>query len=390
MKTSNRHHHLTIFCLLIAACAGLCVPLFAASTHAPVMIMAVEPPRGPHAPGWSQWASDIEPHVSGVVIMCPWNHMETSQGVYDFSSCDNAFKNFPSSLKFAIVLEPIGFVSNTDTPAYVYSAAWAQSLGAQQLDYVACAKHPGNGSTPLNTYAHNGDTTAFPAVWEKPIQVAWHNFLRAAIAHYNTVSFKTQIAYIRAGYSEGGQGSDPCESVFIQMTGSINNLQVDWVGGNQAQSNFIASKNPQVPYQMEIACSGQGWNCTDWADVEAATDVANHIGIGSAGAQYNDINSQQNGVPSASDWVNMFNKYSQAPVVRQLQSWTQTSVLGKMPTGSLVQLLPFEASNYATSVELYFQDLECAYVPHYSDSTGCAAGYAAYVPYQQVIAAAEQ
>lgn len=374
---------LTLIILFFATCA------FAAS-HAPVNIMAVNPPRGPHAPGWAQWVADIEPHVQGVVIMCPWNQMETSQGVYDFTSCDNAFKNFPTNLKFAIVLEPINFNSNTATPAYIYSAQWAKSLGATQLDYAACPTHPGNGSTPLNTYAHNGDVSAFPAVWEKPMQVGWHNFLAKAIAHYNSVSFKNQIAYIRVGYSEGGQASDPCESVFIQMTGSITNLQVDWVGGNQAQSNFIASQDPQVHYQMAMACSAQGWNCTDWADVEAATDIANHIGIGCEGAQYNDIQSEQNGVPSACDWVALFNKYSQAPVVRELQSWTQSSVQGKMPTGSLVNLLPFEASNNASYVELYFQDLACAYIPGYSDNTGCASGYAAYVPYQQAIAAAEQ
>ena len=390
MKTLT-FHHFTILCLLIAVSAGLGLPLFAASSHAPVAIIAVNPPRGPRAPGWSQWVNNIEPHVNGVSVMCPWNQMETSQGVYDFTSCDNAFKNFPSTLKFVIVLEPIAFRSNTFTPTYVYSYNWAKSLGAPQLDYAACSLHPGNGSTPLNTYGHSGDTSAFPAVWEKPMQVAWHNFLAAAISHYNTVSFKKQILYIRAGYSEGGQASDPCQDVFVNMTGSINNLQVDWVGGNQAQSNFIGAQNPQIQFQMAMACSqGSSWNCTNWADAEAATDVANHIGIGCEGAQYSDLESEQDGLPSACDWVTLFAKYSSASVPRQLQSWSQTSVKGTLPTGSLAQLLPFEAQSYASSVEVYIQDLACAYVQGYSDTSGCAAGYAAYVPYQQAIAGAEQ
>ncbi len=385
----NLLNQIVLAFLLAAGFVVSQAPLLAA-THPPVMIMAVEPPRGPYAPGWSQWMQYIEPHINGVVVMCPWNKIETSQGVYDWTFCDSMIKKFPTNLKIAVVLEPINFVSNTATPAYIYSAAWAQSVGAPQLDYVTCPIHPGNGNTPLNTFGHSGDTSAFPAPWEKPIQVGWHNFLANAIAHYNSVSWKKQIAYIRPGYSEGGQASDPCEAVMIQMTGSIGNLQVDWVGGNQAQSTFIASQNPQVPYEMEIACSGQGWNCTDWADAEAAADIANNIGIGSGGAQYNDIFSQQNGVPSASDWVAMFAKYSSAPVVRQLQSWTQTSVVGKLPTGSLAKLLPFEANSFANVVELYDQDLACAYMPGYSDATGCAHGYAAYQPYQQAIAGAEK
>jgi hypothetical protein len=390
MKTSN-FHHFTILCLLMAACAAFCAPLFAASSHAPVTIIAVNPPRGPRVPGWSQWVNDIEPHVDGVSIMCPWNQMETSQGVYDFSACDSNFKNFPTNLKFVIVLEPIAFKSNTYTPSYVYSYSWAKSLGTTQLDYATCQTHPGNGNTPLNTYGHAGDTSAFPAVWEKPIQVAWHNFLSAAVAHYNTVSFKNQILYIRAGYSEGGQASDPCQDVFVNMTGSITNLQVDWVGGNQAQSNFIASQDPQVQFEMAVACSqGAVWNCTNWADAEAATDIANRIGIGCEGAQYSDLQSQQDGHPASCDWVALFAKYSNAPVPRQLQSWSQTSVKGKLPTGSLSDLLPFEAESYASAVEIYIQDLACAYEPGYSDSTGCASGYAAYTPYQQAIAAAEQ
>lgn len=375
---------------LVMGAFSFCQEPLSAGTHPPVMIMAVEPPRGPRVPGWTQWVNDIQPHVNGVTLICQWDKVETSQGVYDWTSCDNEFVNFSSSLKFGIVLEPIGFQSNTSTPSYIYSEAWAKALGAPQLDYVTCKTHPGNGQTPLNSTGHTGDTSAFPAVWEKPFQAGWHNFLANAIVHYNAVSWKQQIAYIRPGYSEGGQSSDPCEPMMIQLTGSIANLQSLWVGGNQAQAQFIAAQNPQMPFQMAIACPSTKYDCTDWADAEAATNVSLRIGIGSEGAQNGDITSAQDGRPSTSDWVAMFDKYSATPVVRELQSWTQTSVLGNPPTGSLADLLPFEANSDASVVELYLQDLQCAYVAGYGDSTGCPHGHSPYVPYQDAIAAAQK
>lgn len=356
-------------------------------------VMAFSAPQSKYAPNWTAFQTYVVPHISGIAEMCDWSKIETSQGVYDFSSCDKQFTNYVGTpLKFGIVMAPISFNSNTYTPAYVYSASYAQSLGVKQLDYCTCngspGGYPGSGKTKINTCAHAGDTTAYPAVWEVPFQTAYRAFIAAAMAHFNSVSWKSQIAYVRFGRSSGGETNDRCETQLISLTGSIDNLQADWVGNAQGNDTFEAKQPHTFPLQNSVACSNAG-GC-GWADEEAATATSLGIGIGSEGVSNLDITRYNEDRPGDADWIHLFDTYANLGLVQQTQTLGQSNPSGQGQVGSLVPLMPFETQHHANTMELYIQDLYCAYVPGYHDSTGCPSGYAPYVPYQKAIAAAEE
>jgi hypothetical protein len=358
-------------------------------------VMSMNPPQGPGAPNWSSFQTYIAPHISGVTFICGWSQIETSEGAYDFSNCDSKITNWEgTSFKIGIIFSPISFQSNTYTPAYVYSQAYAQSLGARQLDYCVCnnnsvGNYPGSGKTAMNTCAHVGDTTAYPAVWEPPFQVPYRKFIAAAMAHYNGVSWKSQIAYIRFGRGTGGETTDRCENQLLTLVGgSINTLEADWVGNAEGNDTLEAQQAHTFPLQNSVGCSNEG-GCS-WADAEAANAVSLGIGIGSEGVSNEDITKFKEGKPTDADWVNLFDLYHGQVQVLQTQTFSQSSPSGKGPTGSLVPLMPFETEHYANTLELYVQDLSCAYIPGYHDNTGCPSGYAPYKPYQQAIENAEQ
>lgn len=357
-------------------------------------VIAFNAPQSKYAVNWTAFQTYVRPHINGIAEICGWSNIETSQGVYNFSSCDKEVTNYVGTgLKIGIVIAPISFSSNTFTPSYVYSSSYAQSVGAKQLDYCVCngslATYPGSGRTPMNTCAHSGDTTAYPAVWEVPFQTAYRALITAAMAHYNSVSWKSQIAYIRFGRSSGGETNDRCESQLLTLVNNnIDTLHNDWVGNAQGNDTHEANQPHTFPLQNSVACSPAG-GCS-WADEEAATQTSMGIGIGSEGASNHDITTYGEGRPTDSDWANLFDTYHGLGLVQQLQTLGQSSPAGAGKAGSLVSLLPFETQHHANTIEVYVQDLYCAYYPGYHDNTGCQSGYAAYIPYQTAIAAAEK
>jgi hypothetical protein len=356
-------------------------------------VMSLNPPEGDWAPHWDWFQTYVVPNISGVTFQCGWSQIETQQGVYDFSSCDNKITNWEGTgMKIGIIISPISFRSNTFTPAYVYSSSYAQSLGAKQLDYCVCdgnvAGYPGSGKTPMNTCAHSGDTTAYPAVWEAPFQKAYRKFIAAAMEHFNSVSWKAQIAYIRFGRSSGGETNDRCETQLLTLVnGSMSELEQDWVGNAVGNDDLEAQQAHSFPLQNSVACSADG-DCS-WADEEAANAVSLGIGIGSEGVTNHDIKMYNQGKPTDSNWASLFDEYTGQVQVLQTQSLMQSNPSGKGVVGSLVPLMPFETVHHANTIEFYIEDLYCAYVPGYHDSTGCPSGYAPYKPYQEAIANAE-
>lgn len=356
-------------------------------------VMAFNAPQSKYAPNWSNFQTYVKPHIDGITEMCGWSQIEASQGVYDFSSCDKSVQSYIGTpLKIGIVIAPISFGSNTFTPAYVYTYAYAQSLGAKQLDYCVCndnlSSYPGSGHTPMNSCAHSNDTTAYPAVWETPFQTAYRAFIAASMAHFNSVSWKSQIAYIRFGRSSGGETNDRCETELIKLVGSIDTLHSDWVGNAQGNDTIESSQPHTFPLENSIACSPSA-GCS-WADEEAATATSLGIGIGSEGASNHDIYAYNLGRPTDSDWAHLFDTYYGLGLVQQTQTLTQSNPGGGGRAGSLVPLMPFETQHHANTLELYVQDLYCTYVPGYHDASGCGSGYAAYVPYQQAIGNAQK
>jgi hypothetical protein len=104
------------------------------------------------------------------------------------------------------------------------------------------------------------------------------------------------------------------------------------------------------------------------------------------------------GQPCSNDWCGLFNSYYSISPMRSLQTITPTNpnCLNQPTscngTGSLVTVLPFGTQRRATTFEIYYNDLLCAYdSDNYADSTYCplispGVYLAPFLPYQRALA----
>jgi hypothetical protein len=353
----------------------------------PAAIIGYQPPPNSGSAWWSDYQTYVVPHLSGIVVICQWATMETNNAsgsapVYDFvDNCDNKVANYVGrGLSIGIVLSPITYPpTNLSTPSYVYGSAWASSLSASQLDYCACGGYTGNGTTTSGTCSNTGDTTSKPAMWEKPFYIAWQRFLAAAISHYNSVSWASQVSYVRIGYSSGGEAFDHCETQFATLAGSLAAFKSQFLTGFGNQVTYEQSQTPAY-YIMHAVNISSGGDAT-WADTEASDAVAGNEGAGCEGFSYLDQVGQ-----ATCDWKNIFSRYYTTSVPLELQFATSNGTTALTPIN---QFLPIASMNYAKTVEFFQADLLCAYDPNYSDSV-CTSGMAPFVPFQQAIAALAQ
>jgi hypothetical protein len=91
----------------------------------------------PSSPIYSSFLANVLPNISGVSVAMPWNQIETSQGNYDFSSFDANLQPFITAGKVVnLIVWPATEGGNNDpnnggsTPAYVFSTAYAEQVGA--------------------------------------------------------------------------------------------------------------------------------------------------------------------------------------------------------------------------------------------------------------------
>lgn len=312
------------WCLILLLGVGVC--------HAQnTLIMAMTPPQGPHAPDWANFNSKIVPHIDGVALFCPWNQIETSPGIFNFSICDNLFDHFPATLKHVLILELMGNTSSNAIPSFYL----------KNFQTVSC---PGNSN--------------FAVPWGVNWVSKTNAVISQFIAHYNKVG---GLYYARISFTQFGQSSiPPCvRAALTTLAGGSAQYQNDLVGAYKNQGAWIQGEKPNFKVQREVSCSQN--DCKDFADTMAASNISLGIGIGSGGAQLSDLENFPKGLPCSSDWCALFNQYQRAGVILMLQSYTQTNPANNPPTGSLAVLLPFMVVNHCNSYESYYGDLQTAF-----------------------------
>lgn len=335
---------------LIGFCLVLCS--LCSFGQQPVKVIAMNAPQGPRNGEWATFQKYIVPEIDGVSLFCKWSDVETAPNKYDFSACDNHFQNFQSALARVNILSLVGDNTGNAVPSFYRNL----------FQTVSCS-----------------GTSYFPVVWDAEWQVKTENVIAAFIAHEKTQN----RLYDRISITQYGQSSVPCQEQLQWAAGSANNYQKDIVASYQKQVNFEGYYKGSLQLQEEVS-DGPNRDAVDYADAEAATDENNKIGIGSGGAQLQDT---QNSKRASSDWVSLFDKYSNDGLIHMLQSYTQTDNKNLGQTGSLAVLLLFAVKHHLTSWEMYYQDLSCAFIPGYSDATGCHGGVSP-LAYQQAIRSA--
>src|ERR1019366_2738513 len=128
-----------------------------------------------------------------------------------------------------------GATANSATPPYVFSdtpnwAASCPSVGkvpactstTTPVDVCFCSAYTGLAGSPSNTCVNartpSSNTSGVPASWETPFQSAYLGFVQQVIQHYSTVSWHSQVGYIRFGMGVGGGGALPC---YQEETGTV-------------------------------------------------------------------------------------------------------------------------------------------------------------------------
>src|SRR5580704_8660319 len=116
----------------------------------------------PSDQNYNDFLTNILPNVSGVSVEMPWSQIETSQGVYDFSGFDANLQPFEGS-QVNLIVWPVTEGGNNDpnsggsTPAYVFSQAWATTVGASNpQDMVVCKAYTGDSGNPFYNSAVSG------------------------------------------------------------------------------------------------------------------------------------------------------------------------------------------------------------------------------------------
>lgn len=121
---------------------------------------------------------------------------------------------------------------NKDTPVWVFSQAWATTVGSSVQDSAFCSSYPQNGSaSPLapTSGTANGNTsncgsgstactpatvaTGVPAWWETPYMSFVEGWLSQLFAHLKSASYVSQIKYVTISIGVGTENDFTCETI---------------------------------------------------------------------------------------------------------------------------------------------------------------------------------
>jgi hypothetical protein len=342
--------------------------------------------------------ANVLPNISGVSVSMPWNAIESTDstgihsGGYDFTSFDAILQPFVNAGRAVnLIVWPATEGGNNEigsggsTPAYVLSAGYASTLGVAPQDMSVCQSYQGDSGSPyasLGSTVWNSDNTTYgsdlsglPVSYEAPFMTAYQAFIAKVIQHYNG-NQQTPIGYIRFGFSQGGENSPECNTVWPQASPAlfpgctISDFKSGYLCYVGAMTDFIKAQNPSVTILGDLHAVGPPGSVDyGYADTEAADSVAAGFGFGTNGLQVSDIASLQSQLPCDSDWCNMFALYSNQkfkgnPITLSLQTLQWTDPTGEdstNPTGSFTLLEPFAKTNAANNLELYQADVGLAF-----------------------------
>jgi hypothetical protein len=391
----------------------------------------------------------ILPFVDGVTIFVNWAGLVSSTDTTicttapctqttDFTSYDKAITAYTSStcgaslrgkaspcivnLTFPPVTALMSY--NSNTPAWVFSQAWADTVGTPVEDAVFCSNYPQNTSaSPLPPVAgiSNIDTTncgkagnqqctqatvatGAPAIWERPYVTAVNNWHQAIIQHYAGVTYP---AYLRLGVSIGGEAAVTCSTInSVAGTGlesltspaNADGLKAAWTGAVVNQIAFNAAQrallSPAPTWQlMNTVNEGQRLEVMDgdggidpsWAIIEADAILANQpYAIGTEGLANSLLQSDVNNVANitcsgpdccSDNWCNVHTLVEGKVPAIELQTCNLSDPAGGTShcldciqagtctndSQTLSQVLALSAQHGTTSQELYLGELQCAF-----------------------------
>jgi hypothetical protein len=317
-----------------------------------------------------------------------------------------------------------GSSPNSATPAYVTGTGWAGS--SPPVDVCYCTNYEGNsdysnlGPNCYNTMTypplHGGfDASGVPASWEFPFYNAYYQFAQKLAGYYSGLSsISSYIGYIRFGLLTGGGTVVACpaveEGIFpygsMPTQTGIPAVPLTEPILEQYATNMFSSIQAQKPAMIldSSMFGGESFGTNgvvpiQWADDIARIAIANGFGITAESLQSADLTDYAAALPCSNDWCSLFNYYYSIAPMQGLQTISQSNPNclnqpstcgGGNLTGSLVTVLPFATQRRDTVLEVYYQDLLCAYdQDNYYDSdcpelsVGPPPIYLApYMPYQ--------
>jgi len=390
----------------------------------------------------------ILPFVDGVTIFVNWAGLTSSTDTTtcttapctqttDFTSYDKAIAAYTSStcgaslrgkaspcivnLTFPPVTSLMSY--NSNTPAWVFSQAWADTVGSPVQDAVFCSDYPQNTSAnPLppaagisnidSTNCGSGNkqcsqatvATGVPAIWEKPYVTAVNNWHQAIIQHYAGVTYP---AYLRLGVSIGSEAAITCSTIngvagtgleSLTSPANADGLKAAWTGAAVNQIAFNAAQrallSPAPTWQlMNTVNEGQRLEVMDgdggidpsWAIVEADAILANQpYAIGTEGLANSLLQSDVNNVANitcsgpdccSDDWCNVHTLVEGKVPAVELQTCNLSDPAGGTShcldciqagtctndSQTLAQVLALSAQHGTTSQELYLGEFQCAF-----------------------------
>jgi hypothetical protein len=325
--------------------------------------------------------NSVLPNISGVAVSLPWSEVETSQGVYDFTSFDASLQQFYAKGRAVnLIVWPATEGGNNGpsnkgaTPVYVLSAAYAASLNTTPQDMTVCPSYTGDTSNPFYNAAQSGsgggfwnvstnpDLSGLPVSYETPFMTAYQAFIVQVIKHYNG-NTATPIGYIRFGFSQGGENSPECNQYWP------NYSQTKYLNYVSSMTDFVKQQNPTMTILEDLHALGHldeesASVYVAYPDQEAQFAVDNSFGFGTNGLQTTDLSAGTQ--PCDADWCALFTPaggFSYSPTLSlQTLQWTDpTGQDSSNPTGSLSVLEPFAKAHAANNLELYQADVGIAF-----------------------------
>jgi len=393
-------------------------------------------------------AQTILPFVDGVTLFVNWAGQTAwtdattcttapCTQTTDFTAYDSAIATYASATCGAslrgkgspcivnLVFPPVTATGyNTNTPTWVFSQAWADTVGSAVQDAAFCSNYPQNTSaTPLppaaaianittkncgiaGTTQCNAATvaTGVPAIWETPYVTAINNWHQAIIQHYASATY---AAYLRLGVSTSGEAAVACPTIndvagtgleSLTSPATADGLKTVWTGAAANQIAFNAAQraalSPAPTWQLMNAvnmgqglehANGNGGMDPSWAIAEADAILANQpYAIGTEGLGNGPLLSDLTNVANTTcigpdccsdDWCNVHTLVEGKVPAIELQTCNLSDPAGGTThcldcllagtctddSQTLSQVLVLSAQHGTTFQELYLGEFQCAF-----------------------------
>ncbi|MGA2758681.1 MAG: hypothetical protein ABSF58_15175 [Solirubrobacteraceae bacterium] len=432
-RVNFQHHHKLQFVPSKANCRNTFVLFLCVSLFSPVLAFSqtrnLEILVPPGVVNQSEYTNNLgamikDATVTGATITVYWSDFDcgnanctasgTSHNNYNWSITDAAFQPWEGTnngKKINIVLQMISNSFDSTCASTGIGSRGVASAGGYSTGNCAMPAWVWNmlGSSNYTVCNNNGTVQMFGNYFKSSFQTAYQNAVAALIDHYANSLAQFKSDYIRVALGHGGemlpspQWSGDCLSQLETWSGATSQSTFisDWISNwLTPMADFMGGKNfngAKTPMQImgSITPMGTDSNCTGCQvpDSIAPVYVLNEMGFGSQGFEISDVGSAN----GTADWVYLFGQ-EHGKVPLELQTLGQSCPGGvgacdsgninctvnghnysneslSSCTGALPTLLPFAESNYATILEIYYQDWDLANVGSYCTEPGGTTQY---------------